>query len=76
MMEIEEDIQQEEKSKGIKSEDNSRPARRSSRNIKKEDEMNSKPNRQIRIPMMGPATGLRVRCRKIGDRYIPVDSLM
>ena len=65
-----------EEEKGSRREENSRPPRRSSRNLKKEDGTNSEKKRQICIPMMGPATGLRVRCRKVASGYIPVDSLM
>ena len=61
---------------GSREEENPRPPRRSSRNLKKEDDTSSEKKRQICIPMMGPATGLRVRCRKVADGYIPVDSLM
>ena len=82
-MEIEEEEEEEkergsekEKEKESKTEESTRPSRRSSRNLKKEDKANSEKKRQILIPMMGPATGLRVRCQKTENGYIPVDSLM
>lgn len=78
---------EEEKEEGenvkeeVKEEETATPAikvrvRRSLRNQDKNESNEEEKYKSVRIPMLGPYTGLRVRCRKTDDGYFPEDSLM